>query len=160
MKEGGFVDGGTGGLEPISQVVDRTLRADAERNVERILYAARDVYAEFGPDAPIVVIAWRAGIAERTLYRRFPSKADLVRAAIDHHIAQSLMPAIDEARGIEHPVRGLRHLILEAMSLCVRDHHLLSAARRAGSLTPGVCTSFTTQPSSTQRSQPSPGHAT
>ena len=82
----------------MTAVADRPLRADAARNVERILRAARDVYGELGPDAPIEAIARRAGVGERTLYRRFPTKADLVRAALDQSIAEDLTPAIEDAR--------------------------------------------------------------
>lgn len=66
----------------MTAVEDRPLRSDAARNVERILRAAREVYAELGPDAPVEAVARRAGVGERTLYRRFPAKADLVRAAL------------------------------------------------------------------------------
>src|SRR5690242_9692949 len=77
----------------MTAVEDRRLRADAARNVERILRAARDVYGELGPDAPVEAVARRAGVGERTLYRRFPAKVDLVRAALDHCIAADLTPA-------------------------------------------------------------------
>jgi AcrR family transcriptional regulator len=62
---------------------DRRLRADAARNAERIVAAARSVYAEVGPDASIEAIARSAGVGERTLYRRFPTRADLLQAALD-----------------------------------------------------------------------------
>jgi len=78
----------------MTAVEDRPLRADAARNAERILRAARTVYAELGPDAPVEAVARRAGVGERTLYRRFPAKADLVRAALDQSIAEHLMPAM------------------------------------------------------------------
>ncbi|MGO9154609.1 TetR/AcrR family transcriptional regulator [Mycobacterium sp.] len=107
----------------------------AARNVERILRAARDVYAEFGPDAPVEAVARHAGVGERTLYRRFPTKADLVRAALDQSVAEDLTPAIDEARRAEDPLRGLIQLTEAALSLGARKHHLLTAAHRAGSLT-------------------------
>jgi len=55
----------------MTAVEDRPLRADAARNVERILRAARDVYGELGADAPVEAVARRAGVGERTLYRRF-----------------------------------------------------------------------------------------
>jgi AcrR family transcriptional regulator len=58
----------------------RRLRADAERNRIRILDAARDVFIEQGPDAPLDEVARRAGIGIGTLYRRFPDRAALVRA--------------------------------------------------------------------------------
>ena len=119
----------------MTAVEDRPLRADAARNVERILRAARDVYGESGPDAPMEAVARRAGVGERTLYRRFPTKADLVRAALDQSIAEDLAPAIDEARRADDPLRGLTQLIEAAISLGAREHNLLTAAHRAGSLT-------------------------
>ncbi|OSC24251.1 TetR family transcriptional regulator [Mycobacterium vulneris] len=122
----------------MTAVEDRPLRADAARNVERILRAAREVYSELGPDAPVEAVARRAGVGERTLYRRFPAKADLVRAALDQSIAEDLTPVIDNARRAEDPLRGLTQLIEAAISLGAREHSLLTAARRAGSLTSDV----------------------
>jgi AcrR family transcriptional regulator len=118
----------------VTEVADRPLRADAARNAERILRAAREVYGELGADAPIEVIARRAGVGERTLYRRFPTKGDLISAALDQSIAEALTPAIEAARGDKDPMRGLVQLIEAAISLGAREHHLLTAARRAGSL--------------------------
>jgi AcrR family transcriptional regulator len=126
----------------MTAVEDRRLRADAARNVDRILRAARDVYAELGPDAPVEAVARRAGVGERTLYRRFVTKADLVRAALDHSIAEDLMPAIDEARRADDPLRGLTQLIEAAISLGAREHNLLTAAQRAGSLTSDISASL------------------
>ncbi|MGO9929622.1 MAG: TetR/AcrR family transcriptional regulator [Mycobacterium sp.] len=119
----------------MTAVEDRPLRADAARNVERILRAARDVYGELGPDAPVEAVARRAGVGERTLYRRFPTKADLVRAALDQSVAEDLTPAIESARRVDDPLRGLTQLIEAAISLGAREHNLLTAAHRAGSLT-------------------------
>ncbi|MDT5092941.1 MAG: hypothetical protein QOH60_2304 [Mycobacterium sp.] len=119
----------------MTAVADRPLRADAARNAERILRAAREVYGEVGPEASIEAIARRAGVGERTLYRRFPTKADLVRAALDQSIAEDLLPAIEHARRAKDPLRGVVELIEAALSLAVREHHLLTAARKAGSLT-------------------------
>jgi AcrR family transcriptional regulator len=126
----------------MTAVEDRPLRADAARNVERILRAARDVYGEFGPDAPVEAVARRAGVGERTLYRRFPTKADLVRAALDQSIAENLTPVIDRARRADDPLRGLTELIEAAISLGAREHNLLTAARRAGSLTSDISVSL------------------
>jgi AcrR family transcriptional regulator len=119
----------------MTAVEDRPLRADAARNVERILRAARDVYGELGPDAPMEAVARRAGVGERTLSRRFPAKADLVRAALDQSIAEDLTPAIDAARRADDPLHGLAQLIEAAIALGAREHNLLTAAHRAGSLT-------------------------
>ena len=54
------------------------LRADAERNRERVLSAAREVFAEQGLDASTNEIARRAGVGVATLFRRFPTRDDLV----------------------------------------------------------------------------------
>jgi AcrR family transcriptional regulator len=126
----------------MSTVTDRPLRADAARNAERILRAARDVYGELGPEAPIEAVARRAGVGERTLYRRFPTKAELVRAALDQCIAEDLSPTIEAARGSDDPLVGLAQLIDAAISLGAREHNLLTAARRAGSLTPDISVSL------------------
>jgi AcrR family transcriptional regulator len=118
----------------MTSVADRPLRADAARNAERILRAAREVYGEVGPDASVEAIARRAGVGERTLYRRFPTKGDLVQAALDQSIAEDLMPAIEQARRADDPLRGLVQMMEAAISLAAREHHLLTAARAAGSL--------------------------
>jgi AcrR family transcriptional regulator len=126
----------------MTAVTDRPLRADAARNAERILRAARQVYGEIGPEAAIETIAHRAGVGERTLYRRFPTKAELIRAALDQCIAEDLTPTIEVARGAADPLHGLAQLIDAAISLGAREHNLLTAARSAGSLTPDISTSL------------------
>jgi len=126
----------------MTAVEDRPLRADAARNAERILRAARTVYAELGPDAPVEAVARRAGVGERTLYRRFPAKADLVRAALDQSIAEHLMPAIEDARNVDDPLGGLNQLIEAAIGLGAREHHLLTAVHRAGALTADISDSL------------------
>ncbi|MFI6843059.1 TetR/AcrR family transcriptional regulator [Kitasatospora sp. NBC_00085] len=55
------------------------LRADATRNRERIVMAARDAFVEHGADAPLDEIAKRAGVGNATLYRNFPDRTALIR---------------------------------------------------------------------------------
>ena len=81
------------------------LRADAERNRERILAAARDVFAERGLDAPLEAIARRAGVGQATLYRRFPTRQDLLVAAFGPKLA-AYTEAIDRALKDPDPWRG------------------------------------------------------
>jgi AcrR family transcriptional regulator len=57
----------------------RRLRADALRNRQRLLDAARDAFIEQGPNAPLDDIARRAGVGIGTLYRRFPDRPALLR---------------------------------------------------------------------------------
>jgi AcrR family transcriptional regulator len=122
----------------VATVADRRLRADATRNAERIVRAAREVYRELGPDAPVEAIARRAGVGERTLYRRFPNKGGLARAALDLSIAEDLSPVLELARLRDDPLRGLAELIEAAISLGAREHNLLAATRKAGTLTDDV----------------------
>jgi AcrR family transcriptional regulator len=61
---------------------ERALRADARRNHEQVLAAARDVFVERGPAAPLDEIARRAGVGIATLYRRFPDRQALMRAVV------------------------------------------------------------------------------
>ena len=68
--------------------VARGLRCDAARNRAAILAAARDIFAEQGLEAPLEVIAARAGVGIATLYRRFPTREALVAAALMEKIAQ------------------------------------------------------------------------
>jgi AcrR family transcriptional regulator len=59
---------------------DRPLRADARRNRERVLAAAREAFAEAGFGVPLDVIAARAGVGPGTVYRHFPTKEALFEA--------------------------------------------------------------------------------
>ncbi|MDT0550145.1 MULTISPECIES: helix-turn-helix domain-containing protein [Streptomyces] len=94
------------------------MRADARRNREQILCAARSVFAEQGPDAPLDEIARRAGVGIATLYRRFPERADLIRAvAIDvftalvetaHRAAEEACDPLDALRRFMHAALDLK----------------------------------------------------
>jgi AcrR family transcriptional regulator len=63
-----------------SSISGLKLRADARRNRDQLLLAARDVFVEHGPDAPLDEVARRAGVGIATLYRRFPDREALMRA--------------------------------------------------------------------------------
>lgn len=63
------------------------LRADAERNRLRLIAAAREVFAERGLDVPIEDVARHAGVGVATLYRRFPTRADLIAGAFEGKMA-------------------------------------------------------------------------
>lgn len=70
------------------------LRADAARNRQAIIGAARAVYAQRGLDTPFDDIAQAAGVGNATLYRHFPSRCALVGAVF----AETLRQIIDSAR--------------------------------------------------------------
>lgn len=75
----------------------RALRADARRNRERVLAAAREAFAAEGISVPLDEIARRAGVGPGTVYRHFPTKEALFHAAIVDNIERML----DFARGLE-----------------------------------------------------------
>ena len=58
----------------------RPKRADARRNYDKLIEAARGEFTENGPDASLENIARRAGVGIGTLYRHFPSRQDLLEA--------------------------------------------------------------------------------
>jgi AcrR family transcriptional regulator len=120
----------------------RPLRADAARNSERILRAAREVYAESGPDAMLEEIARRAGVGIATLYRRFPNKETLVRAALDQSTTEQLSPAIERAVNEDDPRQGLAILLNAALALMARERNTLAAASNSGALTAEVVAPF------------------
>jgi len=60
----------------------RRLRADAQRNVDALLEAAKAVFGTSGVDAPAKEITDLAGVGVGTLYRHFPQRADLVKAVV------------------------------------------------------------------------------
>ena len=64
----------------------RRPRADARRNAEALLDAAKAVFASFGVDAPAKQIADAAGVGVGTLYRHFPRRSDLVVAVFQREV--------------------------------------------------------------------------
>jgi AcrR family transcriptional regulator len=61
-------------------------RADARRNVDALIEAARTVFATSGVDAPAKEITDLAGVGVGTLYRHFPQRSDLVKAVVENGI--------------------------------------------------------------------------
>ncbi|MDN0193837.1 TetR/AcrR family transcriptional regulator [Streptomyces sp. S.PNR 29] len=66
---------------PVQRKASRP-RADALRNRERIVTAAREMFVEYGPDVPLDEIARRAGVGNATVYRNFPDRDALVREVV------------------------------------------------------------------------------
>ncbi|TDD68993.1 TetR/AcrR family transcriptional regulator [Actinomadura darangshiensis] len=65
----------------------RARRADAERNARLLLAAARELFDEQGPSAALDEIAKRAGVGNATLYRHYPTRADLLVAVYADEVA-------------------------------------------------------------------------
>jgi AcrR family transcriptional regulator len=79
---------------------EKPLRRDAERNRQRILEAASELFAERGLDVTLDHVAARAGVGVGTVYRRFPNKEALVDALFEERIAGI---AADAAAALEDP---------------------------------------------------------
>lgn len=76
----------------------RPLRADAQRNRDAILRAAREVFEAEGVFASLDGIALRAGVGNATLYRNFPTRDDLLVGVIETSFAAALAEADELAR--------------------------------------------------------------
>jgi AcrR family transcriptional regulator len=124
---------------PPRVAVKRPHRADACRNFDALLAAARDVFAEQGTGASLEEVARRAGVGIGTLYRNFPTRQDLFDAVYVEEVAQ-LCHAADAAAGLE-PWDALvawlerfigyiatKRAILEALN---RDSERFTASRAA-----------------------------
>ena len=85
---------------------ERPLRRDAERNRQRILRAAAEVFGERGLDATLDDVAHRAGVGGGTVYRRFPDKESLVGELFQHRI-DAMVAIAEEACAADDPWAGL-----------------------------------------------------
>lgn len=104
------------------------LRADAARNRALIVAAATEVFAERGLEASTAEIADRAGVGEATLFRRFPTKDDLIAAIVAARMEEGL--ASGEACLEEgDPWRGIERFLFEMAERSVRDLGVSDAAK-------------------------------
>ncbi len=79
----------------MAQIVDRPLRADAQRNRDRLLEVAVRAFSQEGPEVTLDAIAKDAGVGIGTLYRHFPTREALVEAAYRNELAR-LCDAVPE----------------------------------------------------------------
>jgi AcrR family transcriptional regulator len=96
------------------------LRADAARNREALVEAARSVFAEQGLDAPLDDIAKRAGIGNATLYRRFPQRADLVAAVFAERMADHV-EAVEAGLAAPDPWNGFASYVQAVAAMQASD---------------------------------------
>ncbi|MZD04384.1 TetR family transcriptional regulator, partial [Streptomyces sp. SID5785] len=120
MAESSRIDGPGGGA-----------RADARRNRERVLAAARAVFAEHGIDAPMATVARRAGVGVATLYRHFPTRDVLVQGAFEQQM-RTCAGALTDALADPDPWRGFRRLV-ETVCALQREERGFPAAFMAAS---------------------------
>jgi AcrR family transcriptional regulator len=102
---------------------DRPLRRDAERNRQRILRAAAEVFAERGLDVSMDEIARHAGVGVGTVYRRFPSKELLIEALFEDRIVEVVAIA-EQALAMGDAWEGLMAFITRVVEASTLDRGL------------------------------------
>ena len=115
----------------------RATRADALRNRERILAAAREVVAEHGVGARMEQVAARAGVGIGTLYRFLPTKAALLRSILQEE-TERLERGVDVALARPPGEPAFREWLVEAASWQAADRAFINvlAARDPGEAVP------------------------
>ncbi|WP_260981313.1 TetR/AcrR family transcriptional regulator [Curtobacterium pusillum] len=107
------------------------LRADARENRDRVLQAARDLFGSRGLDVTMRDIARHAGVGPATLYRRFPSRQDLVDAAFDDELELCRSIVLDGA-GEPDAWQGFRSVVARVVELNARNQGFVDALVAAG----------------------------
>jgi AcrR family transcriptional regulator len=102
------------------EAVTRRLRADAALNRDRIVDAAAQLFAARGIAVPMDDVARHAGVGVATLYRRFPTRADLAAATFERNLSR-YTEAVDRALEDPDPWRGFRALLYELCELQASD---------------------------------------
>jgi AcrR family transcriptional regulator len=95
-------------------------RRDARRNRELLIEAAHEVFTEQGLEAPLDVIARRAGIGNATLYRHFPSRAALVDAVFRDMLTDT-MTIGEEVRAVEDAWEALTGYLEAVFTVLAAD---------------------------------------
>jgi AcrR family transcriptional regulator len=104
-------------------VVERVLRADARRNREAVVAAAKKLFADQGLDAQMPDVAKAAKVGVGTVYRHFPTKDDLI-AALAAERFERLADKARESLETEDPWKGLCDFIRFAAQIQADDRGL------------------------------------
>ncbi len=105
------------------------LRADARRNLNRVLDAAGEAFAECGADVSIDEIARRAGVGHGTVCRRFPTKDSLMAAIVGARL-EELAEAADQLLERSDAGAAFEELVWHAAELFNRDRALFDGSSR------------------------------
>jgi AcrR family transcriptional regulator len=106
----------------------RPVRADARRNEDAVLEAAKAVFITSGVDAPVREIAEKAGVGVATLYRRFPKRSDLVAAVFRNEVdacaaeAPALSAAMPPSAALESWLKRYTEFIATKRGLAAALH--------------------------------------
>jgi len=112
---------------PSGEVPARSKRADAVRNQQTLLTAAAAVFVTSGVDAPIREIAARAGVGMGTIYRHFPTRADLVVAVYRHQVEACAEAGETLLAAADSPFEAFRQWVDLFVDFLVTKHGLANA---------------------------------
>jgi len=104
----------------------RKPRADAVRNRERVLEAAKAVFSAGGPDASLEAVARRAGVGIGTLYRHFPTREALFEAVYRREV-QQLVELAEQLKSAAEPVDALRRWLRSNVEVVATKKGMLAA---------------------------------
>ena len=104
----------------------RKPRADAIRNHERVLHAAKMVFSKGGAEASLEAVAKRAGVGIGTLYRHFPTREALFEAVYRHEV-QQLSELAEQLKEETSPVEGLRRWLHSDIELVATKKGMAAA---------------------------------
>lgn len=106
------------------------MRKDAQRNRERLVDAARAVFAERGLDASLEEVARRAGVSIGTLYNHFPARADLV-AAVFADRAETVVRIAEHALAMDDAWAGFVQFVEQVCRMQAADRGYNDLAARS-----------------------------
>jgi AcrR family transcriptional regulator len=115
----------------LSSSPSRPMRADAQRNHEKILEAAEEIFALDGVAVPIDIVAERAGVGVGTLYRHFPTKESLYEAIVTTRL-DGLLSIADEYTSAADPGLALNTFLREFARQASEKQDLFEALEQNG----------------------------
>src|ERR1700751_1131736 len=104
----------------------RKPRADAVRNRERVLEAAKAVFSAGGPEASLEAVARQAGVGIGTLYRHFPTREDLFEAVYRREVEQ-LSELAEQLKGDASPTEALRRWLGSTVQFVATKKGMMAA---------------------------------
>jgi AcrR family transcriptional regulator len=119
----------------------RKPRADALRNRERVLEAAKVVFSAGGPEASLEAVAREAGVGIGTLYRHFPTREALYEAVYRREVEQ-LSELAEELKDDGEPVEALRRWLRSNVEFVATKKGMAAALALAAGPPPSELTAF------------------
>jgi AcrR family transcriptional regulator len=133
----GKVAGGSAAVLDDALDGERPMRADARRNYERLVAAAKEEFAEHGGGASMEAIARRAGVGVGTLYRHFAKRLDVVEAVYRTDVDE-LIAAAEESLTEPDAWEGLQSWLHAFLRYAQTKRTLLSELREAWEANPSL----------------------